>query len=53
MATGTEILNLIHDLGQRFGATVLVVTHDKSVAESCPRTIQYIRDGRVFEDARR
>jgi putative ABC transport system ATP-binding protein len=51
-ATGVEILKLIHDLHQRLGATVLVVTHDKSVAESCPRTI-HLRDGKVFEDIRR
>ena len=50
--TGAEILNLIHDLHDRLGATVLVVTHDKTVAESCPRTIQ-LRDGRVFADSRR
>lgn len=51
-ATGVEILRLIHDLHERLGATVLIVTHDKSVAESCPRTI-HIRDGKVFEDVRR
>jgi putative ABC transport system ATP-binding protein len=50
--TGIEILKLIHDLHSRLGATVLVVTHDKAVAESCPRTI-HIRDGKVFEDVRR
>lgn len=50
--TGIEILRLIHDLHDRLGATVLVVTHDKAVAESCPRTI-HIRDGKVFEDVRR
>jgi putative ABC transport system ATP-binding protein len=49
--TGAEILKLIHDLHDRLGATVLVVTHDKMVAESCPRTIQ-LRDGRVFADTR-
>jgi putative ABC transport system ATP-binding protein len=49
--TGAEILNLIHDLHDRLGATVLVVTHDKTVADSCPRTIQ-LRDGRVFADTR-
>jgi ABC-type lipoprotein export system ATPase subunit len=51
-STGVEILKLIHDLHERLGATILLVTHDKSVAESCPRTI-HIRDGRVFEDVRR
>ena len=50
--TGAEILRLIHDLHDRLGATVLVVTHDKTVADSCPRTIQ-LRDGRVFADTRR
>ena len=50
--TGAEILKLIHDLHDRLGATVLVVTHDKTVAESCPRTIQ-LRDGRMFADTRR
>ena len=50
--TGVEILKLIHDLHSRLGATVLIVTHDKAVAESCPRTI-HIRDGKVFEDVRR
>lgn len=50
--TGVEILKLIHDLHDRLGATVLMVTHDKTVAESCPRTI-YIRDGNVFQDVRR
>src|SRR5580693_10086593 len=50
--TGCEILKLIHDLHDRLGATVLVVTHDKSVAESCPRTI-HIRDGKIFLDERR
>jgi putative ABC transport system ATP-binding protein len=51
-ATGSDILKLIHDLHDRLGATVLVVTHDKAVAESCPRTI-HIRDGKIHEDIRR
>ena len=50
--TGVEILKLIHDLHSRLGATVLIVTHDNAVAESCPRTI-HIRDGKVFQDVRR
>jgi putative ABC transport system ATP-binding protein len=50
--TGAEILKLIHDLHERLGATILLVTHDRSVAESCPRTI-HIRDGKIFLDERR
>ena len=50
--TGIEILKLIHDLHDRLGATILVVTHDRSVAESCPRTIS-LKDGHVIQDVRR
>jgi putative ABC transport system ATP-binding protein len=50
--TGAEILKLIHDLHERLGATILIVTHDMAVAESCPRTIG-IRDGRIVTDVRR
>jgi putative ABC transport system ATP-binding protein len=49
--TGEEILRLIHDLHQRLGATVLIVTHDASVARSCQRTIS-LRDGRLVGDQR-
>ncbi len=51
-STGIEILRLIRDLHDRLGSTVLIVTHDMAVAESCARTI-HIRDGHVFEDVRR
>ena len=51
-ATGGDILKLIHDLHKRLGSTVLVVTHDLAVAESCQRTI-HIRDGKIVEDLRR
>jgi putative ABC transport system ATP-binding protein len=51
-ATGLDILKLIRDLHGRLGSTVLIVTHDLAVAESCARTI-HIRDGHVFQDLRR
>ena len=50
--TGGEILRLIHDLRDRLGATVLVVTHDKNVAESCQRTVT-LSDGKIIGDLRR
>jgi putative ABC transport system ATP-binding protein len=34
------------------GSTVLIVTHDQTVAENCPRTI-HIRDGQIAQDVRR
>jgi putative ABC transport system ATP-binding protein len=50
--TGDDILALIRDVHARLGATVVIVTHDMKVAESCGRTIR-LRDGRVVEDLRR
>jgi putative ABC transport system ATP-binding protein len=50
--TGEEILALIADLHARFGATVVIVTHDMRVAESCQRTIT-LRDGHIIEDVKR
>jgi len=50
--SGDEILALIRDLHQRLGSTVVIVTHDMKVAESCARTIA-LRDGRVERDERR
>ena len=50
--TGADILALIRDLHERLGATILVVTHDVSVANICARTIT-LRDGRVVGDERR
>jgi len=50
--TGDEILSLIRDLHGRLGSTVVIVTHDMKVAESCQRTIA-LRDGRIVEDVKR
>ena len=50
--TGVEILKLLKDLHERFKSTVVIVTHDPHVADSCPRTIR-MRDGKVVEDVRR
>jgi ABC-type lipoprotein export system ATPase subunit len=50
--TGEEILALIRDLHQRLGATVLIVTHDRHVADSCSRTVT-LRDGRIVGDEHR
>ena len=47
--TGVDILALIRELHERLGATVLIVTHDKGVAESCPRQIA-LKDGHIVMD---
>ena len=51
-STGAEILSLIRDVHTRLGSTVVIVTHDMKVAESCARTI-VLRDGHVIDDIQR
>src|SRR3989442_664661 len=50
--TGDEVLTLIRDVHGRLGTTVVIVTHDMTVAESCERTVA-LRDGRLVQDVRR
>jgi putative ABC transport system ATP-binding protein len=50
--TGADILALVRDLHVRLGSTILIVTHDANVAQTCQRTIT-IRDGRIVDDIRR
>jgi putative ABC transport system ATP-binding protein len=50
--TGEDILALVRDVHARLGSTIVIVTHDMTVANSCARTIA-LRDGRIVEDIRR
>jgi putative ABC transport system ATP-binding protein len=50
--TGADILGLIRELHQRLNSTVLIVTHDANVAESCTRTVT-LRDAHIAGDLRR
>jgi putative ABC transport system ATP-binding protein len=49
--TTCEILQLIQELHQQLQATIVIVTHDPAVAQTCSRTIT-IRDGQIIEDVR-
>jgi putative ABC transport system ATP-binding protein len=49
--SGAEILTLVRGLHDKLNATVLIVTHDAGVAQSCPRTI-VLRDARIVDDRR-
>ncbi|MBN8729016.1 MAG: ABC transporter ATP-binding protein [Acidobacteria bacterium] len=49
--TGEEILGLIKDLHRRLGTTVLIVTHDMTVAHACERILQ-LKDGVILADRR-
>lgn len=46
-----EVLDLIHSLGDEFGTTILVVTHQPEVAQTFPRTISML-GGRVGSEGR-
>ncbi len=49
---GAGILKLLRNLHERLGTTVVIVTHDRDVADSCPRTVR-MRDGKIEEDVLR
>ncbi len=46
--TGDEILDTIEDLNKKLGVTVILVTHEKAVANRTKRNI-FIRDGAIVE----
>lgn len=46
--TGQSIIDLLFDLKEREGATLLLVTHDRALAQRCGRIIE-VRDGKVSE----
>jgi putative ABC transport system ATP-binding protein len=46
--SGAEILNILVELNKQ-GVTIIIVTHDQSVAARCRRTIK-LMDGRIISD---
>ena len=48
-ASGRQILELIDELHERHGRTIILVTHDQSIAHRADRVIQMV-DGRIVED---
>ncbi len=49
-ATGQSVLKVFEDLHQT-GMTILIVTHDESIASRCQRVVRF-RDGRVDSDTK-
>ncbi|MBV9523153.1 MAG: ABC transporter ATP-binding protein [Alphaproteobacteria bacterium] len=48
-ATGRLVIDLLFRLQARHGTTLLLITHDPSLAQRCDRTI-HLADGRVADD---
>ena len=46
-----EIIRLLRESNQKFGQTVMIVTHDENVAKQTDRIIE-ICDGRIVRDER-
>ena len=47
--TGAVVMDLLFGLRARFGTTLLLITHDPSLAERCERQVR-IEDGRIVSD---
>lgn len=49
LATGAAVMDLLFTLKARTGATLLLITHDRELAEACDRTVN-LADGRIVKD---
>ncbi len=47
-ATGQSVIDLLFDLRERTGTTLLLITHDRDLASRCDRQV-HLSDGRVDE----
>ena len=46
LATGAQVMDLLFELKARTGATLLLITHDRSLAKRCDRIVS-LADGRI------
>lgn len=49
-ATGAEVINLLDQLSTDHGLTMLIATHEPTIAQHCDRLIQ-LRDGHITHDS--
>lgn len=50
--TGQEIMTLLRDLNRSLGTTVIMVTHERALADEYARRSIHLADGRMVEEAR-
>jgi len=48
--TGTEIMNLVREFNQQLGMTVVMVTHERALAERYAQRLVFLADGKVVGD---
>ena len=48
--TGTEIMNLIHEFNDSLGMTVVMVTHERALAEQYAERLIFLADGKLVDD---
>lgn len=50
--TGTEIMDLVRDFNQQLGMTVVMVTHERALAERYAERMIFLADGKLVDDRR-
>jgi putative ABC transport system ATP-binding protein len=48
--TGTEIMNLVRDLNRQLEMTVVLVTHERALAERYAERLIFLADGKLIDD---
>src|SRR5580692_2493011 len=48
--TGTEIMNMVREFNQQLGMTVVMVTHERALAERYAQRLVFLADGKLIGD---
>jgi putative ABC transport system ATP-binding protein len=48
--TGTEIMDMVRDFNRELGMTVLMVTHERALAERYAQRMIFLADGKLVDD---
>jgi putative ABC transport system ATP-binding protein len=48
--TGTEIMNMVREFNQELGMTVVMVTHERALAERYAQRLIFLADGKLVDD---
>lgn len=48
--TGTEIMNMVRDFNRQLGMTIVMVTHERTLAERYAQRLIFLADGKLVSD---